>query len=33
MENRSVPCDTVLPHLVYEHVEAAIEYLTRLVFT
>jgi uncharacterized glyoxalase superfamily protein PhnB len=30
MENRSVPCDTVLPHLVYEDVEAAIEYLTRV---
>jgi uncharacterized glyoxalase superfamily protein PhnB len=29
MENRSVPCDTVLPHLVYEDVDAAIEYLTR----
>jgi uncharacterized glyoxalase superfamily protein PhnB len=30
MENRSVPCDTVLPHLVYNDVEAAIEYLTRV---
>jgi uncharacterized glyoxalase superfamily protein PhnB len=29
MLNRSVPCDTVLPHLVYDDVEAAIEYLTR----
>jgi uncharacterized glyoxalase superfamily protein PhnB len=29
MHNRSVPCDTVLPHLVYEDVEAAIDYLTR----
>ena len=29
MQNRSVPCDTVLPHLVYEDVEAAIDYLTR----
>jgi len=30
MHNRSVPCDTVLPHLVYEDIEAAIEYLTRI---
>jgi uncharacterized glyoxalase superfamily protein PhnB len=30
VENRSVPCDTVLPHLVYNDVEAAIEYLTRV---
>ena len=29
MHNRSVPCDTVLPHLVYDDVGAAIEYLTR----
>ena len=29
MQNRSVPCDTVLPHLVYEDVDAAIEWLTR----
>jgi uncharacterized glyoxalase superfamily protein PhnB len=29
MHNRSVPSDTVLPHLVYEDVEVAIEYLTR----
>src|SRR5215472_16030866 len=30
MQNRSVPCDTVLPHLVYEDVEAALEYLSRV---
>jgi uncharacterized glyoxalase superfamily protein PhnB len=30
MENRSVLCDTVLPHIVYNDVEAAIEYLTRV---
>jgi len=29
MRNRSVPCDTVLPHVVYEDVDAAIEWLTR----
>jgi|SRR5579883_1867310 len=29
MQNRSVPCDTVLPHLVYDDVEAAIDYLSR----
>jgi uncharacterized glyoxalase superfamily protein PhnB len=29
VHNRSVPCDTVLPHLVYDDVAAAIEYLTR----
>ncbi len=28
MRNRSVPCDTVLPHVVYEDVEAAIGWLT-----
>ncbi len=30
MRNRSVPCDTVLPHLVYEDLPAAIEWLTRV---
>jgi uncharacterized glyoxalase superfamily protein PhnB len=30
MKNRSVPCDTVLPHLVYEDVETAIEWLSRV---
>ncbi len=29
MHNRSVPCDTVLPHVVYEDVDAAIDWLTR----
>jgi uncharacterized glyoxalase superfamily protein PhnB len=29
VHNRSAPCDTVLPHLVYDDVAAAIEYLTR----
>ena len=29
MRNRSVPCDTVLPHVVYDDVDRAIEYLTR----
>lgn len=29
MRNRSVPCDAVLPHLVYEDVDAAVEWLTR----
>jgi len=27
MRNRSVPADTVLPHVVYQNVEAAIEWL------
>jgi uncharacterized glyoxalase superfamily protein PhnB len=30
MKNRSVPADVILPHLVYQNVEAAIEWLTRV---
>jgi uncharacterized glyoxalase superfamily protein PhnB len=30
MKNRSVPVDTVLPHIVYENVPEAIEWLTRV---
>ena len=30
MKNRSVPADVILPHLVYQDVAAAIEWLTRV---
>jgi uncharacterized glyoxalase superfamily protein PhnB len=30
MKNRSVPADIVLPHIVYENLPAAIEWLTRV---
>lgn len=30
MRNRSVPADILLPHIVYENVPAAIEWLTRV---
>ena len=30
MKNRSVPVDTVLPHLVYRNVGAAVEWLSRV---
>ena len=29
MQNRSVPCDTVLPHVVYDSVEEAIKWLNK----
>jgi uncharacterized glyoxalase superfamily protein PhnB len=30
MKNRSVPCDTVLPHIPYQNLPAALEWLTRV---
>jgi uncharacterized glyoxalase superfamily protein PhnB len=30
MKNRSVPCDTILPHIVYLDVAEAIEWLTKV---
>jgi uncharacterized glyoxalase superfamily protein PhnB len=30
MQNRSVPADVILPHIVYENLPAAIDWLTRV---